>query len=403
MQTAGFALIALFILVYGVVSRRLERTVVTPPMLFVLFGVLLCSHLIGVFPGDLESPAIHIVAELTLVLILFTDASRISLPALLKDHAIPVRLLTIGLPLTILLGAIAAAIVFDVLSFWEGAVLGAILAPTDAALGQAVVSSPRVPQPIRRGLNVESGLNDGIALPIVLLVLSLAIVGEHSGSSTYWLKFFLFQVVLGPVAGVMIGLVGGKLVQWGIRTGSMNHSYQQLSALGISLLAFAGAELIGGNGFIAAFCAGLTVGNAAREVCDCLYEFAEAEGQLLTLITFMIFGALMVPVAVHHLDMNIVLYSVLSLTVLRMVPAALSLTGLKLGAPTVTFLAWFGPRGIASILFGLVVLEGADLEHEELIFNTMTFTVLLSVVAHGLTAVPASMWIGRITGEGSQK
>lgn len=388
----------MFLLAYGVVSRRLERTVITPPMLFVLFGVLMCDHLIGVFPVDLESPAIHLVAELTLLLILFTDASRISLPALLKDHSIPVRLLAIGLPLTILLGAIVAAVVFGVLTFWEGAVLGAILAPTDAALGQAVVSSPRVPQPIRRALNVESGLNDGIALPVVLLTLSLAAAGDHNESIAYWLKFFLFQVALGPMAGVLIGFVGARLVQWGVRTGSMSHSYEQLSALAIALLAFAGAELIGGNGFIAAFCAGLTVGNTAREICDCLYEFAEAEGQLLTLLTFMIFGALMVPTALMHLDMEVVLYSLLSLTVLRMLPAAVSLAGAKLGAPTVTFLAWFGPRGIASILFGLVVLEEANLTHEDLIFNTMTFTVLLSVFAHGLTAVPASIWYGRSAG-----
>jgi NhaP-type Na+/H+ or K+/H+ antiporter len=367
-------------------------------MLFVLFGVLVCDHLIGVFPVDLESPAIHLVAERTLILILFTDASRISLPDLLKDHAIPVRLLAIGLPLTILLEAVVAAVVFDVLTFWEGAVLGAILAPTDAALGQAVVSSPRVPQPIRGALNVESGLNDGIALPVVLLTLSLAAAGDHNESTSYWLNFFISQVVLGPVAGVMTGFVGARLVQWGVHTGSMSHSCLQLSALAISLLAYAGAELLGGNGFIAAFCAGLTVGNTAREICDCLYEFAEAEGQLFTLLTFMIFGALMVPTAIMHLNLEVVLYSLLSLTVLRMVPAALSLAGLKLRAPTVTFLAWFGPRGIASIIFGLVVLEEADLAHEEQIFNTMTFTVLLSVFSHGLTAVPAAILYGRKAG-----
>lgn len=199
------------------------------------------------------------------------------------------------------------------LTCWR--VLGAIFAPTDAALGQAVVSSPRVPQPIRGALNVESGLNDGIALPVVLLTLSLAAAGDHNESTSYWLNFFISQVVLGPVAGVMTGFVGARLVQWGVRTGSMSHSCLQLSALAISLLAYAGAELLGGNGFIAAFCAGLTVGNTAREICDCLYEFAEPEGQLLTLLTFMIFGALMAPTAIMHLELEVVLYSLLSLTV----------------------------------------------------------------------------------------
>ncbi len=394
MQTAGFALIALFILAYGLISRRIENTMITPPMVFVGFGILICESFTGAFPVDAESPIIHFIAELTLILVLFTDASQIDLRKLIRDHRIPVRLLTIGLRLTILGGTLVAAVTIAGLTFWEGAVLAAILAPTDAALGQAVVSSPRVPERIRQALNVESGLNDGIALPVVLVAICLAAAGNHDETAAHWLQFAAIQVALGPVAGIAVGYIGGWLMTRASKAGWMNHAFQQLAALGLSLLAFAGAELIGGNGFIAAFCAGLTVGNSARGICPCLVEFAEAEGQLLTLITFMIFGALLVPAAIPHADWTVWLYAGLSLTIVRMIPCAISLLGMREGWRTNLFVGWFGPRGIASILFGLIVLEEVELGHGETLFAVVIITVLCSVVLHGLSSVPGAVWYG---------
>ena len=286
--------VALSILAFGLISGRIEKSVITAPMVFCSFGLLVGRWGLGVVPDDIETPLIDVLATVTLVLVLFTDASRIDLQLLRRKHDLPVRLLGIGLPLTVALGAIVAILLLPGITGWEVALLAAILAPTDAALGQAVVNSPRLPVRIRQALNVESGLNDGLVLPIVLVFLSLA-AGQYEKETAEWLRFAFLQVSLGPLAGIVVGLVGGKLVMWGQRTEWMNHSFQDLSSLGLSLLAYASAELIGGNGFIAAFCAGLTLGNTARSICSCLYEFAEAEGQLLTLLVFMVFGAIMVP------------------------------------------------------------------------------------------------------------
>jgi NhaP-type Na+/H+ or K+/H+ antiporter len=302
-----------------------------------------------------------------------------------------VRLLGVGLPLTVAMGMFGAVLLLSGITVWEAALLAAILAPTDAALGQAVVNSPKLPVRIRQALNVESGLNDGLALPVVLIFLSLA-AGQHDKETGEWLWFAFRQVSLGPLAGIVVGLVGGKLVMWGQRTGWMNHSFQDLSSLGLSLLAYASAELIGGNGFIAAFCAGLTLGNSARSICTCVYEFAEAEGQLLTLLVFMVFGAIMVPDALEHFSWLHILYAVLSLTIIRMLPVAVSMLGRRLRWVTVSFLGWFGPRGIASILYVLLLLEGSSVPGRDVILSVVMTTVLLSVFVHGLTALPVTNW-----------
>lgn len=387
------AAIALFILAFAVVSGRLQTTVITPPMAFVLFGLLISRHGLGLVGGDIDNEVVNFIAELTLVLILFTDASRINLKLLRKEHNIPLRLLAVGLPLTMLAGALLAAVMFEFVNFWQAVILAIILVPTDAALGQAVISSPKVPVRIRQALNIESGLNDGIALPILLFFVAVAGAAEQPDYS-YWFRFGAGQLILGPVAGVAVGYFGGRLVAWSEDKGWTAETFQKLSALGLSLLAFAGAELIGGNGFIAAFCAGLILGNFFPKVCQRLYAFAEAEGQLFTLTTFTIFGAVMVFPALANFNWTIALYALLSLTLVRMIPAAISLIGLRLQPLTITFLGWFGPRGVASIIYGLIILEESALQGRELIFTVMSITVFFSIFAHGFTAVPAANQYG---------
>jgi len=384
------ATVALFILLFGFISKRIQKTPLTSTMVFVLFGILISKQFLGILDTDLDSSVINVIAELTLILVLFTDASRIDLKQVIREHAIPVRLLGIGLPLTIVFGAIAAFVVFNFLTFWEGALLAAILAPTDAALGQAVVSNPRVPVRIRQSLNIESGLNDGIALPVVLILLSIAGIEDNDKTSSYWIRFAAYQVILGPVAGICVGYLGGKLVVWSSKRDWMSREFQDISALGLSLLAYSAAELIGGNGFIAAFTSGLTLSYTSKTACESLSEFGDTEGQLLTLITFMIFGAFMVLPELGSLNWQIVIYGVLSLTIIRMVPVALSLTGLGLKPPTILFIGWFGPRGIASILFALLILEESGITHGNEIFTIIMITVLFSVFAHGLTSYPVS-------------
>lgn len=395
MESLALIIVALSILAFGLISGRVQKSVITPPIVFVIFGLLVSQVGLGLLEFDIGNQFIHILAEITLVLVLFTDAARIDLRALRHEHNLPVRLLVFGLPLTIILGAVIAAGLFDDLSFWEAAILAVILAPTDAALGQVVVGSPLVPVRIRQALNVESGLNDGLVLPALLITLSLGATTGQGESSGFWVNFVALQILLGPLVGIGVGYLGGKLVELGGRSGWMNHTFQDLSALGLALLAFAGADLIGGNGFIAAFCAGLTLGNCSRAICECLYEFAEAEGQLLTLVIFMIFGAVMVPMVIDHLTWQIGLYGLLSLTVIRLVPVAVSLLGARLKWDTVLFLGWFGPRGLASILFALLVVEDSSLYGREMILVTVVFTVFISIFAHGLTAYPGAKWYGR--------
>lgn len=392
MESLTFITIALFVLGFGAISQRLQKTVITGPMIFTLFGILMSANLLGLIHLEVEDPLIHTLAELTLVLILFTDASRINLSLLRQQHTIPVRLLSIGMPLTILLGTATAAILFDYLSFWEGAVIAAILAPTDAALGQVVVSSKQIPTRIRQALNVESGLNDGIAVPVILLFLSLARIAQETQTVSYWVTFTAQQVIFGPLVGIAVGYLGGKLVEKSTRAEWMDHSFQQLASLGLALLAFALAEVVGGNGFIAAFCAGLTVGNTAKTVCHCLYEFAEAEGQFLSLLTFMVFGGVMLLPALGHFTWQIALYGFLSLTIIRLLPVALSLIGTGLKPQTILFLGWFGPRGIASLLFALLVLEEGTIAGRENIFTIVIIVVLMSIFAHGLSALPGVKW-----------
>ncbi len=396
MSTETLAIIAFFILGFGLISGYLEKTIITPPMVFVTFGLFLSPQGLEMINLNADSEGIRLIAELTLILVLFTDASRINLQRLEREFSLPLRLLGIALPVIISLGTLLGAILFSKqLNIWEAAVLATILAPTDAALGQAVVNSRRVPICIRQTINVESGLNDGICLPILLIFFSLASMNNSGEKVSFWLTFSLEQILLGPSIGIAIGYIGGWLVAASVERRLINHAFENLSVIGISVLAYASAELIGGNGFIAAFCAGLTVGNTAPSICKCLYEFGEAEGQLLILIIFLLFGATMVVPTLKTLNSEMILYAVISLTLVRFVGVSISIFGLNLQWSTKAFLGWFGPRGVASVLYGLLLLEEQAIVERELIFSVVVVTVLMSVFAHGLTAFPAANWYGR--------
>ena len=392
MDSLSFAIVAVAVLGFGLVSRRLQRSVVTMPMVFVAFGLLVSERGLGLVHFEVDGHLIHLLAELTLVLVLFTDASRIDLGLLRRQHNLPIRMLAIGLPLTVLCGALVAVALFANMAVSTAVVLAIVLAPTDAALGQAVVGSPLVPRRIRQALNVESGLNDGIVLPLLLIALSVACATVQTAEPAYWIKFTAMQLIFGPLVGIGVGYLGGLLVAKASRQEWMDHAFQELAALSLSILSFALAHLVGGNGFIAAFCAGLVLGNASQPICACLYEFAEAEGQLLTLIVFMIFGAILVPENAVFFDGTVWLYAALSLTLVRALPVALSLIGTRLHFSTVLFLGWFGPRGLASVLFALLVLEDSILPDRELVMAVVMATVLLSVFTHGLTAFPGARW-----------
>ena len=387
--------IAAVVLGYGLVSERLAGWSISGPLVFVAMGVALGPEALDLVGGNFGEGGVEILAEATLVLILFTDATRIDLKVLRKQLAIPARMLGIGLPLTVLLGALLGGLLFPNLVFLEAALLAAVLAPTDAALGQAVVTDKRVPVRVRQGLNVESGLNDGLMLPAIAVLLAGAAAGEGLGSAGEWVEFAAQQVGFGVFVGVAIGGLGGWALNFFADRGWVEGAARQLSTLAIAVGGFAAAELVGGNGFVAAFVAGLAFGYVAGDHCDSVIDFTEDEGQLLALLTFLFFGALLVGPRLDELTAAIAAYAILSLTVIRMVPVALSLVGMRLEWPTVGFLGWFGPRGLASILFGLFVVENADLAGSETILGVVTWTVLASIVLHGLSAVPFAARYGK--------
>ncbi len=394
--TIAIVTILICVLLAAAISRRIQGTIITLPMVYTVLGLILSGRILGIVNFDLESELVRIVAELTLVLVLATDASRINVRTLIKDHSLPIRLLGIGLPLMMIFGTIVAAILFAELDFWEAAVLAVILSPTDASLGQAVVTNPRVPVRIRQSLNVESGLNDGIAMPFLLLALSLAVAEENSLGPGYWIGLALAQIGFGVLAGAIIGFLGGRFIEWGQHSGWMSKEFQKISILALALLAFGVAELVGGNGFIAAFVMGVTAANTTRkEDTEMLYEYAEVEVQGLMLLTFMVvFGAVMLPLALDHFTGAMLLYAILSLAMIRFLSVLVSMIGTRVRPVTTAFLGWFGPRGVASILYIFTVLE-EDLEDESLLFNAVMLTVLISIFAHGITAVPGANWYAK--------
>ena len=397
MDVIAILAIALALVAYGLISRKIEGSILTGPILFTVFGLVAGPAALGLIPLQMGNEALHLLAEVTLILVLFSDAANIDLAQLRRDHNLPVRMLLVGMPLTIALGAAAAWLLFDGFGFWEAALLAAILAPTDAALGQAVVSNRLVPVRIRQALNVESGLNDGIALPFVLIFAAFASAMQAEIVASEWLLFGAKQVVFGPLAGIAVGYVGAKLVARCHRKQWMSEGAEGMIALGLAFGAFALAEVVQGNGFIAAFVAGLTFGNTLKQKCLFLYEFAESEGQILILLTFTAFGAAMIPQAIGSVTINHILFATLALTVLRMLPIHLSLFGTGIKPVTSAFLGWFGPRGLASILFVLLILEEAELTNASSLFAIVTVTVTLSVALHGMTAGPAARWYGLMT------
>ncbi len=375
------------VFLYSLVSGRLERTVITSAILFTVLGMLTFP-----FTGDLAAREANLqmflrVAELGLVLLLFTDASRTDVRELRSRANLPIRLLSAGMLMTIFLGLLGALVVFPRLSIWEAGVLAAILAPTDAGLGQIIVNSPRVPLRIREALNVEAGLNDGLSVPFLLFFLGLILAGpmDHRASLG---QFILEQVGYGVLVGGGIGLAGGWLLGLARRRNWMTESLDQMGVVALPVLCVPASEAVGASMFIAAFAAGLAVQGGFREAGKHSIEFAESWGQLLNLSVFFLFG-LLVARRWREFDVSYLLYAVLSLTIIRMLPVAIALIGSRLSRATVLFMGWFGPRGLASIVLGLVYLEQeTHSPGEPTIRLAVMVTVLLSILAHGLSASP---------------
>jgi len=380
------AAVAAVFVVYGLVSQRLSTTMITGPMVFVGAGLLIGANGLGAIDLEPDADTVTLLLEITLAVVLFSDATAINGSRWRNDASVPGRLLLIGLPLTIVIGVAAAAALFTDLGIWEAAIIAAILAPTDASLGQAVISNPRVPLRIRQGLNVESGLNDGIALPLVLVFIGAAEESATGGSIGAVLRFIGHEVVVAAAVGVCIGLLGGWAIIHSARKGWISSIWTQVAALSLAGLAYGLAVPLGGSGFIAAWLTGLTLGALTRGKIDEISDFSETLGSVLTMTSFLVFGAVLLGPALGGITWQIVVYAVLALTVIRMASVALAMIGSGLGRASVLYLGWFGPRGLASIIFAGIVIEDAILPGSDTIVDVVMITVALSVLVHGATS-----------------
>jgi NhaP-type Na+/H+ or K+/H+ antiporter len=396
MTTTAVAAIAGLVFGWAVVSGALGKRSVTGPLVFATAGYLLSNPGWGPVPIDGETSSIHVIAEVTLALLLFSDAARVNVGTLRHDPALPVRLLGVGLPLAVVAGAVLAAVVFD-LPWALALFLGAALAPTDAALSVQVINDERVPMRLRQALNVESGLNDGIVTPIVSVALAIAAsqLGEVSESLSVELGSALLELGIGAAIGAVVGVGGATVLTIASRRDWIAPGGRRLAVLALALSGFAVALSVDANGFIAAFVAGAAFGAAVeREDGDVdverSSELPELGGELLALVVWFLFGAALLPMALEHLSVQLVLYTALSLTVVRMVPVALGMVGGGLDRPATAFLAWFGPRGLASVVFALLAIEqlGDANDAANVAVAAVALTVAASVVLHGLTAGP---------------
>jgi NhaP-type Na+/H+ or K+/H+ antiporter len=382
------AIVAASVLVVAGVSRRLTDTPVTPGMAFVLIGVLVGPLVLDEVTVGPARASVRTLAEATLAVVLFADASRIKLHALRREYAVPLRLLGVGLPLTIVLGAVMAAVIFTGLSVAEATVLAIVLAPTDAALGQAVVTEPRLPSRIRQGLNVESGLNDGICVPLLLIALAVADVEDKTITASHAVSIVAEEIGYGILGGAAAGLAAAAVVAIAYRRNLIAGSWLQVIPIAGAGLAYGLAVALGGSGFIAAFLAGAIFGTLVRREADEASRFNEELGGLLGGVTFLIFGAVLLGPALKHMSWQIAVYAVASLTVVRMLPVAIAMIDSGARWPTVGFLGWFGPRGLASIVFAVLAVQEAHLPGADTILDAAYLTVGLSVFAHGITAAP---------------
>ena len=385
----NLALLSAFLLFYSIFAGRFESRIVSGPLMFLLVGLLLGPVGFNLFAPQVSGQGMRVLAELTLAIVLFTDAANANLTVLRANNWLPLRLLSIGLPLCLLAGWGFARFLFgDAMPWVEAAILATILAPTDAALGKAVVSNADVPAPIREGLNVESGLNDGICVPVLFILLALLVPEEqHHGTVTLALILIVEEIGIGIAVGVGLALLTASLLRYAVSNQWNLPVWKQLIAPGLAVLMFALAQCLGGSGFIAAFVGGLMVGRLLGEHRHTYLHSNEGYGELLSVIVWLVFGAVVLITVWPFFSWQSWVYALASLTVLRMVPAWISLLGTNLSTESRLFIGWFGPRGLASIVFAVIVMQEALVARPQ-ILAAVTCTVLLSVVLHGITANP---------------
>lgn len=399
-MSAGPEIVVLGILVcifvYSVLTKAVARSVVTLPMIFMVVGYVAARPIEMLAEPDLLDDGKRLLAEITLVLVLFSDASHVRIKNLRQTFSVPLRMLVIGLPLTIALGTAVAYGLNPESGVAMALLTAAVLTPTDAALGQTVLNSDDVPEALQQTINVESGLNDGLVLPFVLLGAILVSAGMADANTDGLVTSAILQITLGPLIGIAVGLAAAKLMDKAQGMNLMAEPAGGVAFLAVAFSAFLLSELVGGNGFIAAFVAGMMFGNVYKHPLHFISEFMEGVGQLLTMFAFLAFGALLLPYGLAHMTWQAVVLALLFLTIVRILPILVSLLGTTLPLRERLFLGWFGPRGLASILFTLIMIDEFDFPGEDELLACVSMTVFMSIMLHGMSAAPLAKWIGKV-------
>ena len=382
------AMLAVFLLIYSAIAGRIERSLISGPIVFTAVGLILGADGLGVLRIHINGEGLRLLAELTLAMVLFTDAANADFSIVKRNLGLPERLLLIGLPLTIVLGFLVAAVVFPRLEVLEMALLAAMLAPTDAALGKPVVTNPTVPAAMREALNLESGLNDGICVPIVVLLLGLAVGTQIEGRTVAHVARVVIEAIgIGLIVGLALTWLTTVMLRFAQGRGWISEHWVEIPIVALAAACFAAAQALGGSGFIACFVGGLLLSGLGARHKEELLRGAEHMGEALALMTWVIFGGIVVARMIDRLTWSALLYAVLSLTVIRMLPVFLCLIGTRTSVADRLFIGWFGPRGLATIVFAVLVLD-EHLPGNDTIMLAAGWTVLLSIVAHGVTANP---------------
>lgn len=379
---------ALFILIYSLIAKRIEKTAFSGPILAIIFGLIAGPLLLNLISVKIEIEGYKVIAELALALVLFTDAANTNIRELVKDVSIPARLLLIGLPLTIALGMAGGFFLFREFTWIELGILATLLAPTDAALGKPVVTNKSVPSRLRESLNVESGLNDGICVPVLFLF--IALFSSQTGDGvrfSFGLALFAKQIGFGLIAGLVITYAADKLVNYSQKRGWISKSWETIIIGAVAFSCFTAAQIAGGSGFIACFTGGLLYSALNRKYKHDILEEAEGIGDTLSMLTWVIFSSVVIAANLRHFTWIILIYAFLSLTVIRVIPVMISLIRSGISFKEQLFISWFGPRGLASIVFAIIIVD-IGLPHQETIILTAACTILLSIILHGFTANP---------------
>lgn len=387
--------LAVLVLGYAVVSQRVSRTFVAPALIFMVAGMALGPFGLHLLDAGPATEGYTVLAQLALTLILFNQAANLRLNNFLDNSPVALRLLVIGIPVTVGLGALTATLLLPVLPWWEAVCLAAIVAPTEVALIEALLEDRRIPERVRHALSVESGFYDGFALAILLVALGLA--SEQSGrSDTHWIRFIFSTEILSLLAGGAVGLIGGLLVAWSRRRDWMSDTWAQLATLALAFVCFQLGERIEASGFVAAFTGGLAFAFITRRDGDDTVstQVSDAAAQLLELMVFAMFGAFALVDGWRHADWRVVVFAVLAVFAVRIIAVLISLLGTTQPMSSRLFIGWFGPRGIGTLVLGLLVIDKGQIQHADTIAIVVVVVVTLSLVLHSLTAAAGIRRIG---------